>query len=85
MNYANIPDDVLDLPVGESYENGEYTLRYLLDYYKEDLIHAEWDTVKHDGSVIGMRYLNAWSKDHIFVLTHSMFGDWYLVAVRRNP
>ncbi len=83
MNYANIPDELLDLVIGETYES-EYTLRQEFDMCGEDLIHAEY-MIEEYNNIKNIHSLFAWSDEHVFILSQGPFNDQYLIKVKRNP
>lgn len=85
INYAEIPDEVLDIVIGESFGLGDYTLKDEIDKFGEKLISQRYNTRSRDSSYKYLEWFHAWSEKHVFVLVDSMFGDRVLLAMDRNP
>lgn len=84
INYGGIPDDVLDIEIGEDYFSGNYTLRSEIDKFGEDLIAQRHNLrIREDYSYV--EWFQAWSDKHSFMLVDGMFGDRVLLAMDRNP
>jgi len=90
MEYGNIPDDILELEIGEFYNDdtgfSRYSLQNELDTLDEEIIHAEWD-VEHrpEDAYPKLVSFTAWTKTSVAVLTHNPFNEQNLLVIPRNP
>lgn len=85
ISYAGIPDDVLDLVIGECYGLGDYTLRDELDKWGQDIIVAQYNIKKHEGRKFPyLEWFRAWTKDYSMCLVSSGFGDEVILALVRE-
>lgn len=88
--YGNIPEDVLELEIGEFYNNdtgfSRCSLRSELDTLDEEVIHAEWD-VEQTPNEIYPRLISfvAWTESNVAVLADDNFGEKTLLVIPRNP
>jgi hypothetical protein len=87
MTFANIPDELLNLELGEAYtpDKGFYrwTLRSELEQVNEDIQTAEWKC----GSSRPLRILHfsAWTKSYILCLIEGPMGDQSILIVDKEP
>jgi hypothetical protein len=92
INYAGIPEEILNMVLGETYGLGEYTLKDELDKYGEDLIIAQYNVKEYEQSVdennfIRARHIEwfrAWTKTYAMVMVSSGFGDEVILALQRE-
>lgn len=89
IDYSGIPNNVLDIVLGETYGLGDYTLKDEIDKFGEDLITHRYNIrIKDLGlsdSYSYIEWFHAWSDKHVFVLVDSIFGDRILLSMDRNP
>ena len=81
ISYANIPKEVLNMVIGESYGLGDYTLKDELDKYGEDIIAAQYTRTSDSGTIAWFR---AWTKTYAMCLVDSMFGDRIILGLNRE-
>jgi hypothetical protein len=90
IDYAGIPEEVLNMVLGECYGLGEYTLKHELDKYGEDLIVAQYNVNEYHPDVHsekGKHYIEwfrAWTKTYAMVMVSSGFGDEVILALQRE-
>jgi hypothetical protein len=84
IDYGQIPDYVLDMVVGESYSIGEYTLRFELDKYGEDILAAQYNAKVDDKGYIYLEWFRAWTKTYALILIDTMFGDRSILGLTRE-
>jgi hypothetical protein len=85
ISYADIPNKVLDLVIGECYGLGDYTLRDELNKYGEDVIAAQYNLKPNFGN--GQPYLEwfrAWTKTYSMCMVSSGFGDEVILGLNRE-
>lgn len=81
IKYGGIPKKVLNIVIGEDYNLGDYTLKYELDKYGQDIIFARY-VLTSNGKI---QWFHAWSKDYAMVLIEGMLGDRIILGLERNP
>jgi len=79
LDYAGIPEDVLNMVIGESYGLGEFTLKDEIDKYGQDLIFARYN-VKN-----GIEWFQAWTDKLALIMVNDLFDDQILLGIDRNP
>jgi hypothetical protein len=85
MTYANIPQELLDIVLGEGWQE-TWTLKDQIDEIGEDIITAEFDTHNNEnGTVNKIRSFTAWTATYVLVLVDTAFGDQALISLKRNP
>lgn len=84
INYYNIPDNLLNFVVGESYPHGDYTLKDELDKYGEDILFARWDLTSYELGGVQVKWFHAWTKTYSMVLIDSEFGDKMVLGLLRE-
>jgi hypothetical protein len=88
--YGNIPDDILEIELGEFYNTdsgfARYSLRNELDTLDEEILHAEWDTEQlAEETYPRLLTFVAWTENNIAILIDNPFDEKNLVVVPRNP
>ena len=76
MKSFNIPDNVLDTVIGETYE-GDYTLRDELDNIPEPVVFATWELKPF--------HFIGWTDSFVLKSVEGPFGDIFITKVDRNP
>lgn len=85
MTYGDIPQDSLDAVLGETYEDGLYTLQNELNLLDEDIIHTNFYTLPGSGNASDLNGLIVYTNTYVGVIVHNIFGDFGLVKLKRNP
>ena len=88
MKYGGIPKKFLDAVLGETYTNGNYTLRDELEQVGEDIISYNIRTYSRESnkSCAGqLQFFMAWTKHYVMVMVDGPFGDREIIALPRNP
>lgn len=80
MKFGDIPEELLDYELGESYGLGEYTLRDELKKYGEDIIVAKWLYKKKH-----LHWFLAWTKNYTMCMVDTPFADKVILGLERNP
>lgn len=80
IKYSNINKKDLDIVLGNSYFNGDYTLKDELDKYGEDIIFNQY--LVEDGK---FTFFNAWTKNYVFSLVKDLMDDQIILGLKRNP
>ena len=83
--YGNITEEVLNVELGECFENGAYYLRTELDKLDEEIVHAEWKLDKTDLIFPKLESFRAWTDTNVIQIVQSGFGDQIVVVIPRNP
>jgi hypothetical protein len=88
IDYAGIPEEVLNMVLGETYGLGDYTLKDELDKYGEDLIVAQYNVKEYKISDSNpkeyLEWFRAWTKTYAMVMVSSGFGDEVILALQRE-
>jgi hypothetical protein len=85
IDYNKIPNEILDMIVGECYGLGEYTLRDEFDKYGEDLLAVQYNIkiADHDKKPY-IEWFRAWTKTYALVLIDTPFGDRTILGLERE-
>jgi len=84
--YGNVPDEVLDIELGECYTAGPYNLRNEIDSTGEEILHANWKIYKKDDMCYPkLESFIAWTENKVLVVIDSALGDKILLQLPRNP
>lgn len=88
--YGNIPEEVLQIELGQFYSEdlgfSRYTLQNELDTLDEEIIHAEWEMgVINDMGFLGLSNFTAWTENFVVVLVENPFEEQTLIVTPRNP
>lgn len=81
MTFGNLPEEVLNHVIGETYD-GPYSVRDELKYLPEEIVDSifRWsDDGKRLNKVV------VWTKSFVYVLVDSVFSDQCFIEVPRNP
>jgi hypothetical protein len=82
MDYKGIPDEILDLALGEDYDS-TWTLRTELSRVHEDLIAVDWQP--RNDFYPSIMYFVAWTQNYVLCLVDTSFGDRVIISLPRNP
>lgn len=87
--YGNIPDEVLEIELGETYNANDgliSTLRHEIDGVGEEVIHAVWEHHKTE-QMLYPKLIDflAWTDSKILVLVWASSGDQVLMQIPRDP
>ena len=87
MKFANIPDEILDLALGEAYNRAKgwykWTLRSELEDVGEDILNASWQaSLTKPVTII---CFTAWTENHILELVYGPLGDQSILKVPLKP
>jgi len=85
MRYGNIPEEVLNVELGECYTNGAYYLRTELDDVNESIVHAEWKLDEKDLVFPKLTYFRAWTNNYVMQLIDTALMDQQLLIIPKNP
>jgi hypothetical protein len=87
IDYAGIPEEVLNMVLGETYGLGDYTLKDELDKYGEDLIVAQYKVKQYEIDTNRKEFIEwfrAWTKTYAMVMVSSGFGDEVILGIQRE-
>jgi hypothetical protein len=89
MTFANIPDELLNLELGEAYDETKgwyrWTLRSELEDVGEDILNAKWKWESTAAAPLRLVYFTAYTKSYILTLVDGIFTDQYILKVPINP
>lgn len=74
------PKEVLDCVLGDSYQDGEYTLGDELKHINEEIESVFYT---YDEGLIGKLYV--WTADNVYTLQYDLMDGRSLVSIPRNP
>ena len=87
MKFANVPEELLRLELGEAYDmqKGWYkwTLQSELEAVGEDLVAVDWKASANQP--FQLLHFHGWTENYIVFLTETVFGDQVIEKIPRNP
>lgn len=85
INYGGIPDEVLDITIGEGYDSS-WTLRSELDKIGEDIIHVDYEMYNNSNpGEERIKFFTAYTNSFVLCLINTVFGDQCILDLPRNP
>lgn len=83
--FGDLPDTILDLALGETYEGSEYTLRDELSTLQEPIMQTNFFHLPGSGKATDLIGLIVYTETYVGVVIESVFGDLSVIALKRNP
>lgn len=86
MDFANIPEDLLDsMDIVTDDEGGPDSIRNQLEHLvDEDIVSADW-SFKVYGERKYLESFYAWTDNYVLFIIYGTFNERYLTKVPRNP
>lgn len=85
MTFGDLPNEILDLALGETYEGGAYTLRDELSTLQEPIVQTNFYHLPGSGKATDLLGLIVYTETYVGVVMEGVFGDLSVIALKRNP